>query len=203
MLKSCQELDSAMARIGYARVSTNRQDEDSQVEQLKAAGCKQIFAEKASTRLAEESRSELQSALELLEDEDVLVVTKLDRLGRTQVEVINRLHTLQSEGKHLETLDGLINTKALGKMAPIFIGLLSGLAEVERELIRERTLDSIAYRRAIGGDLGGRRKSFNAWQPEQAKQLVEQGHSYRDIAKKLKLSKGVVARIVKAEPVAA
>ena len=192
-----------MQRIGYARVSTQRQDGDSQIAQLEAAGCDQIFSEKISTRVAEANRSELQQALDTIEPGDVLVVTKLDRLGRTQVEVINRLHALQQEGKHLETLDGLINTRALGKMAPIFIGLLSGLAEVERELIRERTNDSIAYRRATGGDLGGRRKSFNAWQQEQAKQMVEAGHSYRDIARKLKLTKSVIARIVKAEPIAA
>ena len=192
-----------MNRIGYSRVSTSRQDGDSQVAQLEAAGCTQIFSETVSTRVKESERSALQQALDEINTGDVLVVTKLDRLGRTQVEVINRLHTLQQEGKHLETLDGLINTKALGKMAPIFIGLLSGLAEVERDLIRERTLESIAYRRSTGGDLGGRRKSFNAWQQEQAKQMVDDGLSYRDIARKLKLTKSVVARIVKAEPIAA
>jgi hypothetical protein len=58
-----------------------------------------------------------------LEPDDELVVSKLDRLGRPQVEVINRLHDLQLHGNHLRTLDGLNSTKALGKMAPLVIGL--------------------------------------------------------------------------------
>lgn len=97
-------------------------------------------------------------ALAALAEGDVLVVAKLDRLCRTQVEVINRLHELQQQGIHVETLDGLINTKALGKFAPVVVGLLTGLAEVERELIRERTLESIEHRRTTGGNLGGVQK---------------------------------------------
>ena len=118
-----------------------------------------MFSEMISTRAAETDRTELMAALEALEPDDTLVVTKLDRLGRTQVEVINRLHQLQSDGIHVQTLDGLLNTAALGRMAPLVVGLLTGLAEVERELIRERIFDSIAHRKATGGNLGGRRRS--------------------------------------------
>ena len=75
------------------------------------------------------------------------MVTKLDRLGRTQVEVVSRLYDLQEQSIYVRTLDGLVNTKGLGKFAPILIGLLSGLAEVERSLIQERTIESIQYRR--------------------------------------------------------
>ena len=88
-----------MKRIGYARVSTQRQDGDSQIAQLDAAGCTAIFSEKVSTRVFESDRSKLQQALNTIDAGDVLIVTKLDRLGRTQVEVINRLHKLQQEGK--------------------------------------------------------------------------------------------------------
>ena len=70
-------------------------------------------------------------------------VAKLDRLGRTQSEVVARLAELSDRGVYVETLDGLLNTGALGRMAPLVIGLLTGLAEVERSLIQERTRESV------------------------------------------------------------
>ena len=185
-----------MAQIGYARVSTAQQDEAAQIKQLEDAGCEVVFHERISTRVPDTQREQLQAALSRLAAGDVLVVSKLDRLGRTQVEVINRLHDLQTNGIHVRTLDGLINTEALGKFAPVVVGMLTGLAEVERELTRERTLESIAYRKATGGDLGGRRKSYNADQVELAKELAEQGKSIRAIARMVGLSKSVVARLI-------
>jgi DNA invertase Pin-like site-specific DNA recombinase len=186
----------ATRSIGYARVSTAQQDEAVQVAALKAAGCDQVFHERVSTRVKDTERHQLQAALAELESGDELVVAKLDRLGRTQVEVINRLHDLQRRGIHVRTLDGLINTQALGKMAPLVIGLLTGLAEVERELIRERTQESIEHRRATGGDLGGRRRSYTAEQAEMAARLREEGESYRSIARKLGLSLATVQRVL-------
>ena len=75
------------------------------------------------------------------------MASKIDRLGRTQVEVVNHIHDLPQQGIHVRTLDGLINTKGLGKFAPVLLGLLSGLAEVERSLTRKRTLESIQHRK--------------------------------------------------------
>lgn len=185
-----------MAQIGYARVSTTRQDEAAQVAALKEAGCEEIYAERVSTRTRDRDREQLQAALSRLAVGDTLVVAKLDRLGRTQVEVINRLHDLQEAGIHVRTLDGLINTQALGKMAPLVVGLLTGLAEVERSLIQERTLESIAHRRATGGDLGGRRKTYKPEQIEMAQFLKHQGKSVREIAKSIGLTKSVVGRLL-------
>lgn len=190
------ESSSASRSIGYARVSTAQQDEAAQVEALKASGCMVVFHERVSTRARESERPQLHAALQALCPGDELVVSKLDRLGRTQVEVINRLHALQSEGVHVRTLDGLINTRALGKMAPLVIGLLTGLAEVERSLIQERTIESIEHRRATGGDLGGRRKSYTPEQREMAGRLRSEGESFRSIARKLGLSLGAVQRIL-------
>lgn len=183
-------------QIGYARVSTAQQDEAAQIDALAAAGCEQVFHERISTRTNEANRAELQACLQTLEPGDTLVVAKLDRLGRTQVEVINRLHTLQEQGIHVRTLDGLINTEALGKMAPLVVGLLTGLAEVERELIRERTLESVAHRRATGGDLGGRRRSYNPERAALVRELQQQGRSVRAIATATGLSKSAVGRIL-------
>ena len=145
--------------IGYSRVSTGGQTTDTQVAALEEAGCEVVFEETVSSRKAEKDRPQLQAALTALRSGDELVITKLDRLGRSQVEVVNRLHELQAQGINVRTLDGLVNTAGLGQFAPILIGLLSGLAEVERSLTRERTLESIQYRKDNGGSIGCRPKT--------------------------------------------
>ena len=94
--------------IGYARVSTSHQDVDSQVAALKEAGADLVFSEVVSTRKKEKDRPQLQAALNCLIEGDELVCHSLSRIGRTQVEVINRLHDLQENKVHVRTLDGLI-----------------------------------------------------------------------------------------------
>jgi len=119
----------------------------------------------------------------------------LDRLGRSQVEVVNRLHELQAQGINVRTLDGLVNTAGLGQFAPILIGLLSGLAEVERSLIQERTRESVAYRRATGGNLGGRPKTA----PKKEKlvmRLREEGESLRGIREQTGLAVATIRKIL-------
>ena len=123
---------------------------------LSSAGCEVTFGEKVSSTVPSHRRQALQQALAYLEKGDTLVVAKLDRLGRTQSEVVARLAELSDGGIDVETLDGLLNTAALGKMAPLVIGLLTGLAEVERSLIQERTRESVEHRRRTGGNIGGR-----------------------------------------------
>jgi len=166
--------------IGYARCSTTSQTTDPQVEALKAAGCSRVFAEKVSSRTPEHQRIQLQAALTVLEEGDELVLSKLDRIGRTMLEVVNRLHDLQSKGIQVRTLDGLLNTKGLGKMAPLVIGLLTGLAEVERSLIQERTLESVEHRRRTGGNLGGR-PGLPQVKKNHIIKLREEGNSLRQI----------------------
>ena len=181
--------------IGYARVSTSHQDVESQVAALKEAGADLVFSEVVSTRKMEKDRPQLQAALNCLIEGDELVCHSLSRIGRTQVEVINRLHDLQENKVHVRTLDGLISTRALGKMAPILVGLLTGLNEVERELIRERTIESIEHRRKNGLSIGGRPRTS-----KQREQLVldlrEQGDSYRQIRDKTSMGYHTIRRII-------
>ena len=191
-------MDYLMALIGYARVSTAVQDEQTQVDALERAGCVRVFSERVSTREPIEKRPQLQAALTALIRDDVLVVTRLDRLGRSQAEVVARLHELQSRDVHVKTLDGLIDTQALGHLAPVVIGLLTGLAEVERELTRQRTLESIAYRRKIGKSLGGRPKAYTPEQADLVRRLRHEGQSFRAVSKSVGLSLGVVQRIMAA-----
>ena len=149
-------LTNAPKSVGYARVSTQHQNLEQQLAALKTDGCDLTFGEKVSSTIPAEKRQGLQEALAALEPGDTLVVAKLDRLGRTQSEVVARLAALQAEGKFVRTLDGLLNTAGLGKLAPLVVGLLTGLAEVERNLVQERTRESVEHRRRTGGNVGGR-----------------------------------------------
>ena len=181
--------------IGYSRKSTLTQTNEPDVAALKEAGCEIVFEEKISSRKAEKDRPQLQAALTALRSGDELVITKLDRLGRSQVEVVNRLHELQAQGINVRTLDGLVNTSALGKFAPILIGLSSGLAEVERSLIQERTRESVEYRRQTGGNLGGRPKTA----PKKEKlvlRLREEGESLRGIREQTGLAVATIRKIL-------
>lgn len=181
--------------VGYARCSTSHQTTDAQVAALRAAGCAVVFQETISSRLAEKDRPQLQAALNALVDGDELVVTKLDRLGRDQRSVINRLHDLQERGVHIRTLDGLVSTQGLGNFAPVLIGLLTGLAEVERSLIRERTLESVQHRREKGGNIGGRPKTNEA-KARLVLRLREEGCSYRSIREQTGLALSTIRRII-------
>ena len=183
--------------IGYARVSsgTGSQTVDAQVEKLKESGCDLIFSETVSTRKTEKERPELMKCLSSLRKGDTLKISTLSRLGRTQREVINRLNDLQAEGINLVTLDGLVNTEALGKFAPILIGLLTGLNEVERDLIQERVNASIEHRRNTGGDLGGRPKTSDK-KEKLVIRLREDGDSYREIREQTGLGLATIRRII-------
>ena len=188
-----------MGRIyGYARVSsgTGTQTTDGQVEKLKESGCSKVFYETVSSRVPAEQRPQLQAVLTVLEPSDELRVVSLSRLGRTQVEIINCLHDLQTRQIFVKTLDGLIDTKALGKMSPLVIGLLTGLNQIERYLIRERTLESVNYRRKHNMDLGGRRPLEEVKKNNIIK-LRHEGNSLRQIVKLTGVSLSAVQRVCK------
>lgn len=187
MLGSCSETEEfgnspkAPKRVGYARVSTQGQSLEQQLAALTNAGCAVTFGEKISSTVPSHKREALLKALETVERGDTLVVAKLDRLGRTQSEVVARLAGLSERGVYVETLDGLLNTGALGRMAPLVIGLLTGLAEVERSLIQERTRESVEHRRRTGGNIGGR-PPLAEGRRELVRRLREEGKSFREVA---------------------
>ena len=196
-----QTLSEQMGRkIGYARVSTTHQNTDSQVDDLKADGCEEVFFEKVSSTAPLEQRHQFRACLSVLRKGDQICVARLDRIGRSQVEVINRLNDLQQQGIHVRTLDGLIDTQALGKMAPLVVGLLTGLSEVERSLIQERSRESVEHRRKTGGNLGGRPKTSNK-KESLVLRLRKEGESYRSIKDQTGLALATITRIIKEEEV--
>ena len=184
-------------KIGYARSSssTSKFGLEAQVAALLEDGCDQIFQEVISTKVKDSERPQLQAALEKLQEGDELIFCKLDRGFRTQKECVSVLHDLQEQGKHVRTLDGLIDTRGLGKFAPILIGLLSGLGEVERSMIAERKKDSLDYRRSIGASLGGRPKTNKA-KEGLVMRLRNEGCSYRNIRDQTGLALATIRRII-------
>ena len=174
-------LTNAPKSVGYARVSTQHQNLEQQLAALKTDGCDLTFGEKVSSTIPAKKRQGLQEALAALEPGDTLVVAKLDRLGRTQSEVVARLAALQAEGKCVRTLDGLLNTAGLGKLAPLVVGLLTGLAEVERNLVQERTRESVEHRRRTGGNVGGR-PALCTERAALVARLRSEGLSFRKVA---------------------
>ena len=180
--------------IGYARQSTNKQISiGAQIEELKKAGCLIVFHETVSS--ANKERPQFEAALEMLEEGDEIVFTKLDRGFRNQRQCINTLHELQEKGIHVKTTDGMIDTRALGKFARIVIGLLSGLGEVERQMVIERTQESINHRKETGGNLGGRPKTNNE-KEALVLRLRNEGCSYRSIRKQTGLALSTIRRII-------
>ena len=180
--------------IGYARQSTNKQISiGAQIEELKKAGCLIVFQETVSS--ANKERPQFEAALEMLEEGDEIVFTKLDRGFRNQRQCINTLHELQEKGIHVKTTDGMIDTRALGKFARIVIGLLSGIGEVERQMVIERTQASINHRKETGGNLGGRPKTNNE-KEALVLRLRNEGCSYRSIRKQTGLALSTIRRII-------
>ena len=203
MILERHTLSEQMGRkIGYARVSTTHQNTDSQVDDLKADGCEEVFFEKVSSTAPLEQRHQFRACLSVLRKGDQICVARIDRIGRSQVEVINRLNDLQQKGIHVRTLDGLIDTQALGKMAPLVIGLLTGLSEVEKSLIVERSRESVEHRRKTGGNLGGRPKTSNK-KESLVLRLRKEGESYRSIKDQTGLALATITRIIQHQEVMA
>ena len=152
-------------KIGYARVSTHDQNLDLQKDALDKAGCQKIFVDEISGTVAQ--REGLEKAKEVLREGDVLIVWRLDRLGRSIRDLIDWVTRLEEQGIGFKSLQESIDTTtSSGKLV---FHIFAALAEFERNLIRERTNAGLVAARARGR-LGGRKKSLNA---KERKRIVE------------------------------
>jgi DNA invertase Pin-like site-specific DNA recombinase len=155
--------------IGYARVSTHEQNLDLQIDALTAAGCEKLFTEKISS--LKEERKGFTEALEYLRSGDVLVVWKLDRLGRTLKQLIELVGLLNQKGIGFKSLKETIDTTtSTGKLV---FHIFAALAEFERDLLHERTQAGLEAARARGR-YGGRRKALPPPKIALAKKLYHQ-----------------------------
>lgn len=177
-------------KIGYARVSTDGQSLESQLEQLENVGCSKIFSEKISG--ARSDRAELAKTMARLEAGDILIVTRLDRLARSTRDLLNVLDVVSKRNAGFKSLADVWadTTTAHGRL---IITVLAGLAEFERELIKART--SEGRERAIkAGIKMGRKPKLSAHQKTEVRGRKANGESLRFLARSYGVSPNTILR---------
>ena len=182
-----------MQVIGYGRVSTGDQNADSQVDALTKAGANKVFIEKfTGTKL---DRPELSKAFEYLRKGDQLVITRLDRLGRSTKDLLALLEGLNELGVELRVLDQNIDTStAQGKF---FFTIIGAVAEFERSLIVSRTRDGLAAARARGR-VGGRKPKLTDKQKAEVRRLYRAGDkTVQEIGELFRVSRPTVYAVLK------
>ena len=173
-----------MALIGYARVSTAEQDTALQTDALRNAGCERGFEDTASGAKAD--RPGLADALAYLRDGDVLVVWRLDRLGRSLPHLIETVGKLEARGVGFRSLTENIDTTTPG--GRLIFHVFGALGQFERDLIRERTKAGLTAA-AARGRKGGRKPVVTADKLQRARELVANGLNVREAAARLKVGK--------------
>ncbi|SKB98876.1 Site-specific DNA recombinase [Kosakonia radicincitans] len=164
-------------QVGYVRVSTNDQNTALQRNALESSGCELIFEDKMSGKTAD--RPGLKKLLRVLSEGDTLVVWKLDRLGRSMRNLVILIEDLRQRGINFRSLTDSIDTST--PMGRFFFHVMGALAEMERELIIERTRAGLAAARAEGR-IGGRRPKLTKEQWEQAGRLIAAGETRKRVA---------------------
>lgn len=178
-----------MSMIGYARVSSTDQDLTSQIDSLREAGCDKIFSEKVSGA-ARVPRTQLDLCLSYVREGDVLVVTRLDRLARSLVDLKNIIAQLEEKGVGFQcTLQPVETVTAAGRL---MISMLGAFAEFEREMIHERQM--LGIQRAKNAGIYKGRPPKVVVTPEQIAPLVEQGLGASEIARRLNVPRRQIYR---------
>lgn len=183
-----------MTKYGYARSSTLDQTCLSQLSQLTKEGVRKdkVFIDEGrSTRLA--TRPQLEAVLDKLKPGDTLVVASLDRLGRTVTNLIQLMERLQTAQVHFVSLKQRIDTS--DAVGTFLFHMFASLAQMERDLIRERTLLGLQAARESGKTFG-RKKVLTPEQVELAQSLVDSGQSVVSIARAMKVSRQTIYRAI-------
>ena len=182
-------------KIGYARVSTQDQNLDRQLDNLRAAGCERIFNEKMTGTKSD--RPELKTMLLTLRTGDILVIDSFSRLSRSTKDLLDLVDQLTGMGVHLVSLkENLDTTTATGKL---MLTMLSALSQFERDLIAERTVDGLKAARARGR-CGGRPRLGTDKDRKQALAMYKANvMSNGEIAEKFGVSLRTLSRWIAAE----
>lgn len=187
------------SRVGYARVSTVGQSLDSQIDSLRDAGCGIVFTDRAVSG-ATTSRPGLDAALGHLRAGDVFTVVRLDRLGRTTSHLTATVEQFEADGVQFTSLtEGIDTTTPAGRMT---FTVLCAVAQMERDLIAERTRAGLDAARARGRK-GGRRPSLTELQAEQVRRMRhKQNATLDEIAETFSVSRSTVIRTLRPAPTA-
>lgn len=174
----------AVPNVGYARVSTIDQDPTLQLDALAAAGCVKVFEDCASGARAD--RAGLRSALEYVRDGDVLIVWKLDRLGRSLPHLIETVTSLATHGVGFRSITEAIDTTTPG--GRLVFHLFGALGQFERDLIQERTRAGLSAA-AARGRKGGRKPVVTSEKLKRARAIIAKGLTVREAATRLRVGK--------------
>ena len=192
-----------MARtFAYLRVSTEEQTTDNQLEEILATGfCVEpysIVAETISGGVATQNRPQFSKLLDRLEPDDILIVTKLDRLGRNAMDVANTIAALAEAGvrTHCLALGGVDLTSSNGKLT---MNVINAVAEFERDLLIERTQAGLRRAKAKGKTLG-RPRHLSASKRKAVLDLLNEGASVSSVARKFQTSRQTIMRVRDATP---
>ena len=185
-----------MATIGYARVSTREQDLTLQHEALRAVGCTRVYAEKISG--ARSDRPQLARLLKALVPGDVVIVTRLDRLARSTLDLLNTVDVVRKAGAEFRSIADTWcdTTTPHGKLILV---VLAGLAEFERSLIIARTQAGIARARELGVTFG-RPTRLNPRQKRLIAERYAKGETMRELAVEFNVGEATVWRALRSEP---
>ncbi|MEN0050428.1 MAG: recombinase family protein [Bacteroidota bacterium] len=183
-------------KFGYARVSTKEQELVLQIDALEKIGCEKIFKEKLTGTTKD--RPELQTMLSHIRKDDVIVIWKLDRLGRSLKDLVTIVGEIHEKGAHLHSLNDQIDTTTpTGKLT---FHLFAALAEFERDIISERTKAGLAAARARGR-FGGRPKGLSKKAKQTAiiaETLYKEGElSISEMCEQLNISRGTFYNYLK------
>ena len=170
-------------RIGYARVSTRDQNLELQLDALGKAGCERIFRDKLSG--AQVERPGLNEALSHLRETDTLVVWKLDRLGRSVKGLVDLVNELEARKVHFQSVTDGVDTKT--PAGRFFFHVMASLAQMERELILERTRAGLEAARCAGR-IGGRKRRMTDGKVQVARKLLASGTLPHEVAHSLGVS---------------
>ena len=180
-----------MAKIGYARVSSKAQDYQGQVDALKAAGCEKIYSEKVSGKNTKDRR-EFNKLMKALLPGDIVYVSKLDRLARSTRDLHNILHEIDQQGCGFASLtETWCDTST--KVGRLIMTIMGGIAEFERELIKDRCEEGIARSRAKGTKFG-RKVKLSPEQRRVAAERYSKGETMAQLAKVYEVSEPTMWR---------
>jgi len=179
--------------IGYARVSTTDQNLTLQKDALQKVECERIYEDEMTG--TKENRPGLNTALEVLREGDTLIVWKLDRLGRSVKSLIKFVSDLNAKNIHFKSLTESIDTST--PSGRFFFHVMASLAQMERELIVERTKAGLDAARKLGR-VGGRKRVMTESKLASAKKLLNSGVPAKEVAKDLGVSLATLYRWIPA-----
>ena len=179
---------------GYWRCSTDQQDQERQIRSLKDAGCESIVGDFITGTSNYGDRKELSKLLEEIQENDLLILDELNRLGRTMVTMLVEVNKLLEKGVKIRTLDGRLDTTTMPEeIIRLIVGVMGYAAEMELKNIKRRTAEGRKVAISRGVKMG-RKRSYSIHQIEEIKAMRRSQRGYGSIAKSLGMSKSTIQR---------